>query len=142
MQPTNIVSLFVEDHERIALLLKDFNKSQNKKSKKAAAAFQQLSKDLIRHFHQEEILYSKYRYNTGTVIPVIQTVRKEHEIILKRIEKIKNSLNKGSTNIDATRLSSLFERHKNIENILLYPELDRVLSDTEKEEVYWKIRVR
>ncbi len=139
MQSTNIVSLFVEDHERIALLLEDFNKSQNKKKK--VATFQQLSKDLIRYFHQEEILYSEYRYKTGAVIPVIQTVRKEHEIILKRIEKIRNSFNKGLMDIDTAKLSSLFERHKTIENSLLYPELDRVLSDSEKEGVYGKIKV-
>jgi len=141
MKTTNIINLFVEDHERIDSLLGNFKNIQNKEPKKAIKIFDQLSNDLIRHFHQEEILYSNYKYTTWEIIPVIQTIRKEHEMILKKIDKIRNSFKKGSINIDTTKLFSLFERHKNIENTLLYPELDRVLSDKEKEEVYWRIKV-
>ena len=36
----------------------------------------------------------------------------------------------------------LLEQHKNTEEEYLYPEFDNILSDKEKEEVYWKIKSR
>ncbi len=140
VQDTNIISLFVKDHERITSLLNDFDIIQKNEPKKALGILKQLNQTLTVHFHQEEILYSNYKNAAGEIIPVMQTIRKEHEIILKKIEKATNSLNKGS-GIDTTSLLSLLERHKNIEQGLLYPELDRVLSEKDKEDVYWKIKV-
>jgi hemerythrin len=138
----NIISLFVEDHERIASLLKDFKKHKHENTKKVKDIFKQLQQALIDHFHQEEILYSKYKHKTGEIIPALQTIGKEHIIILEKLGNIQKSLIHGETNINISGLYTLLERHKNIEDRLLYPEFDRVLSDKEKEDVYWKIKVR
>jgi hemerythrin len=134
------MSLFLEDHKRITGLLLAFNKQIDTKEPQSKETFEQLHQALITHFHQEEFLYSNYRNITGEIIPVIKTIRKEHQFILKRLAKIKNSLEKGSE-IDLGNLLSLLERHKNVEDRLLYPELDRILSDSEKEDIYWKIQV-
>jgi len=142
IQNINIVGLFVEDHERINSLLGDFKKHKHKNTKKAREIFKQLQQGLIKHFHQEEILYSTYKYRTGNIMPIIQTIREEHSIILDKLTNIQQTLKKRQTQIDVSELYTFFERHKNVEDRLLYPELDSVLSDKEKEEVYWKLKVK
>lgn len=155
----NVIGLFLEDHDRIASLLNDFKNTKksskkisgvpeirrisehNKRSSKSKEIFKQLTEALTRHFHQEEILYSKYKYRTGEILPVLQTIRKEHSVILDKLDKANNSLGKGEQ-ADVSGLFLLLERHKNQEDRLLYPELDRVLTDKEKEDVYWKIKVK
>lgn len=139
---SNIISLFVEDHERIAQLLTEFKKDKNKNPKKAKEIFKQLHNDLIKHFHQEKILYSKYKQTTGDILPIIQTVNQEHIVILEKLMNIHQSLDKEETNIDVSNLYSLLEKHKNVEERNLYPELDLVLSEKEKEDIYWKMKVR
>jgi len=140
MEPT-IIALFLEEHDRISSLLNDFKKHKYDKSKKTKEIFKQISESLNRHFEEEELLYSKYKYKTGEILPILQTIRKEHSIILDGLDNISNSLKKGDK-VNTMGLFLLLEKHKNIEDRLLYPELDRVLSDKEKEDVYWKIKVK
>jgi len=140
-QPLSIIGIFLEDHDRIESMLSDFKKHKHEGSKKTYELFKDLSGALVRHFHQEEILYSTYKHKTGQIIAVLQTVREEHEIILKKLSKINDSLMKQNSDIDVSELFTLLQRHKNVEDRLLYPELDRVLTDKEREEVYWKIKV-
>jgi len=80
MQPTSIISLFVEDHARISSLLNDFKKNKHKKPKKTAELFNQLSNALKKHFKEEELLYAKYKYKTGNILPILQTIGEEHRI--------------------------------------------------------------
>jgi hypothetical protein len=141
MEHANLMSLFVDDHKKITNLLLDFKKQLDKKDPKCKDTFQIAHQILITHFHQEEVLYSNYRNTTGDIIPVIKTIRKEHQIILKKLTKINKAL-ETSAEIDISKLLSILERHKNVEDRLLYPELDRILSDTEKEEIYWKMNVK
>lgn len=141
MQPTNIISLFVEDHARISSLLNDFKKNKYKKSKKTAGLFNQLSNALRNHFKEEELLYSKYKYKTGNIIPVIQTIKREHEIFSGKLDMMQLSIKKQDK-INTTGFFELLLRHKNIEERLLYPELDNVLSDKEKEDIYWKLKIQ
>lgn len=141
MQPTNIIGLFVEDHVRIASLLNDFKKNKHKKPKKNMEIFNQLSNALKKHFKEEELLYKRYKYKTGNIIPILKTIGNEHEILLENLKRIQKSL-KDASKIDTTGFYTLLLRHKNIEEHLLYPELDNVLSDKEKEDVYWKIKVK
>lgn len=141
IQQTNLVALFVEDHQKITELLKDFKKHKSQHTKKSRETFKQLYEALKNHFCQEEILYSKYKHTTGEILPVLQTIKREHELIFDRLNSINQALNKGKISVEAYGLYPLLERHKNTEERLLYPELERALSEKEKEEVYWKIRV-
>jgi hemerythrin len=142
MQRINVTGLFVEDHKRIASLLNDFKKHKHDGSKKTKELFKELNRALIIHFHQEELLYSQYKYKTGDILPILQTIRGEHTDILEHMNKIQQSLKQNSNKIDIAGLYGILERHKNMEERLLYPELDSVLSSKEKEEVYWKIKVK
>ncbi len=142
MKNTNVISLFLEDHERISQLLTEFKKLKHKNIRKAKDIFKQLHQDLIRHFHQEKILYSRYKQTTGDILPILQTINKEHTTILEKLLGIQRSLAKEDTNIDISDLYAILEKHKNVEDRLLYPEFERILSEKEKEDMYWKMKVR
>ena len=88
---------------------------------------------LKKHIDEEELLYSSYKYKTGEILPILQTIRNEHSIILEKLEKAKKTK-------DIDDFHSFLIRHKNVEERLLYPELDKALSEKQKEDVYWNIR--
>lgn len=141
MERINVIGLFLEDHKRIVTILNEFKRSKRSHSKKTKELFDQLEYSLRKHFKQEEILYMNYKQTTGEFIPALQTIRKEHQIIESHLDKIRRAMNDGSK-IETAKLYPLLERHKNIEERLLYPELDNVLTEKEKEDVYWKIKVK
>ena len=141
MEETNIIGLFVEDHERISSLLNDFKKHKHNRARKTKELFSQLSRSIAVHLHQEEILYTQYRNTTGKTLPILQTIRNEHTLISEKIQEIKDELEKGEGKIEIGDLYEVIERHKNVEERLLYPELDNVLTQKEKDEVFWKLKV-
>ncbi|MEA2038133.1 MAG: hemerythrin domain-containing protein [Nanoarchaeota archaeon] len=142
MQALSVTGLLVQDHERIESLLDDFKKTKHKQTKKKVQIFNELAETLRRHFNQEAILYSKYKHLTGEILPILQTVHNEHIEMNEHIERIGNAIRSEDDNVDTSGFFALLVRHRNIEERNLYPELDNVLSDKEKEEVYWKLKVR
>ena len=68
---------------------------------------------------------------------VLKMIKEDHAIILRKVKELRESKDP-----DFNELLTILERHKNIEERLVYPEYDKVLTDTEKEEVYWKLRVK
>jgi hemerythrin superfamily protein len=137
----NVIGLFLGDHQRIVKLLNEFKRSKRSQFKKTKEIFEQLDFSIRKHQKQEEILYMNYKQTTGEFIPALQTIRREHQIIEDHLDRIRRAMNDGSK-IETAKLYPLLERHKNIEERLLYPELDNVLSEKEKEDVYWKIKVK
>jgi hemerythrin-like domain-containing protein len=57
-----------------------------------------------------------------------------------KINEIQNALKKGDITFNLDGFYELLEKHKKTEDEYLYPELDNVLSDKDKEEVYWKMK--
>ena len=142
MEQVNITAVFVKDHERMSKLLEDFKDDKQKTQKKNIEIINQLQNFLKKHFKEEELLYSKYKLTTGNLLPVIQTIKSEHKSFLESLDNMQTALKNGSTEIELFDIYHLLIKHKNVEERLLYPELDNALSDKEKEEVYWNIRMQ
>ena len=130
----DVISLFVEDHKKIAAILKELKEKNSDK-----AMLENLRVWLTKHFNEEERLYSEYKHKTGKILPVLQTIRKEHETIKKELMDFESS--KRTKEKLSKEIITLLERHKNVEERILYPELDKILSEKEKEEIYWKLKV-
>jgi len=118
----NILSLLVEDHKKIEKLIEQFKQDKNN--------FSALNDAMIKHFREEEKLYSAYVSTTNKTLPIIQTITKEHEILA-------NNLKQAQYSSDISEFEALVQRHKNMEERLLYPELDKELSENQKENAYW-----
>ncbi len=118
----NILSLLVEDHKKIEKLIEQFKQDKNN--------FSALNDAMIKHFREEEKLYSAYLSTTNKTLPIIQTITKEHEILA-------NNLKQAQYSSDISEFEALVQRHKNMEERLLYPELDKELSENQKENAYW-----
>ena len=82
-------------------------------TKKVKEIFRQLYESLRIHQHQEEILYSNYKHRTGEILPVLQTIRKEHEIILRKLDNINKAVNEEKTGL-FPHFSSLLLRTRNL----------------------------
>ena len=123
------MDFFVEDHKRLASLFKYLGQNDSLiQIRDIIQAFQ-------RHIKKEELLYSKYKHETGEIIASINTIRTEHVQILKMLGGLEKKFNETALK----ELIALLERHKNVEERLLYPKLDEVLSAEDKDEVYRRI---
>lgn len=140
MQALSVTGLFVEDHRRILFLLQNFKENKDRNIKKSIEVFNQLRQALQKHFREEDILYSKCKYSTGTILPILNTIRTEHHMIYSKLNEIQNALNTDQK-IDLSGFYDLLEKHRDTEEEFLYPEFDNILSDRDKEDVYWKIKV-
>jgi hypothetical protein len=118
----SIMSTLLEDHESIKKLIEEYEKSKDKDTLK------KLQKKLSTHFIEEEILYSKYEFETHKKIPVVQRIMDEHKLIKEKLEN------------NTEEALGLIRRHKNIEERLVYPEFEKNLSEWDKEEAYREIK--
>src|SRR3989338_1541222 len=129
----SLTSLFVFDHKRIFELINDLKAEKGREAQHKI--FQKIDASLRDHLKEEEQLYSRYHQSTGELLPVFSSLKREHELFLHYLEDIKRSLERG-IKAETKIFFSLLERHKNVEERLVYPEFDRVLSKKEKEEHY------
>ncbi|MFH1850011.1 MAG: hemerythrin domain-containing protein [archaeon] len=139
LKQKSLIAIFVDDHRRIVAMFNDFKDNKFRRSPKIAQILGELMKALDRHMHLEESLYGKYREATGTMLPIIQTVRREHGLLRKRLAEMHKALAQGK-DIDVSGFGMLLRRHSNIEERLLYSELEPVISAREMDEVYARIR--
>jgi hemerythrin len=126
-----VTNLLLEDHKRISSLIL---KSMDEESLK------QLKLILHKHFKEEEIFFSKYKYATGPLIPIMEQIREEHPKITEMLNNITKELKQKKSTATVRELLRLLSHHKKLEEDYLYPEIDNLLSDSEKEEIYWKIK--
>jgi hemerythrin len=140
MQVISVNALFMKDHSRIGDLLQAFKETKHKNPEKSVQIFTQLKNALDKHFREEELLYCKYKYSNGAIMPMLNQIRDEHMEINTKINEIQNALKKGDITFNLDGFYELLEKHKKTEDEYLYPELDNVLSDKDKEEVYWKMK--
>lgn len=119
----SITSLFRADHREIRKRIIDLEKNGITLIK-----IEQLKNALDRHFTNEEELYKKYVTLSGDRLPIIQTIMLEHIEMKSKIEDAHSKLGKGNK-IDFSDLVLMLRRHENIEENLLYAELDKAFND-------------
>ena len=70
---------------------------------------------------------------------LLKQSEEQHLEILSALDEMGKAIRSGEK-IDTGSFRMLLEKHKNMEERLVYPEFDNVLSDKDKEEVYSKIK--
>ncbi len=133
IEQTNIIQVFVESHKHISSLLEKLKTNPDQET------FDQLETEFTKHIKQEELLYAKYRNQTGETLPILQKIKEDHATILETLANLMLALRRNEK-VDFSELLTLNEQHKNMEERLLYPELDKEISEEDKEEVMWNVR--
>jgi iron-sulfur cluster repair protein YtfE (RIC family) len=136
----SISAAFAEDHDRLDRLFFEYCQSKNTDHAAAKYAFVEFKFGLQRHIVWEEsILFPRFEDKTGMHdVGPTAVMRAEHRRIadcLEAIHKLVQQHNPNSEREEQALLDAL-AAHNHKEEQVLYPALDRMLSDEEKSAVF------
>ncbi|MDP3980333.1 MAG: hemerythrin domain-containing protein [Chlamydiota bacterium] len=143
MTATTLFNLLHSDHCRLDDLLLAYQESKSKDFDKAYSFFMEFRKALLRHFAgEEEILFPAY----DTIIcdasdETTSILKSEHRQMLDLLNCIYEKLQKRDINtvLEEERLICLHHDHALEEDKIMYPVMDQLLTDQERESVVNRI---
>lgn len=129
-----------EDHEKITEIFNQFTNEKNDHKVKSEM-FSRFSKEFKTHMETEEIVMRSIRKNevAKAVVPVASSLAIDHVKLLELLGGIEESVRKGEE-IETGDFYMLLRKHKNVEDRLFYPELDRILDDKEKIKILERLK--
>ncbi len=140
MEQLDITTYFETDHSQLDGLFREYQRLKQSNQKRAEATFERFRRELKRHIlWEEEILFPIFESKTGMTDrgPTV-VMRMEHQRILASLESIRRRLrevNPGTDNDEQLLLDTL-ARHNLKEERILYPAIDRSLSDDELTNIF------
>lgn len=136
MTMPSIQSAFATDHDRLDGFFVSFQTWKRTDFAKAREAFKEFKFGLQRHIIWEEtILFPLFEKKTGMYqTGPTEVMRQEHRQIGDCLEAIHKKVQQRDPNSDAEERSllAILVAHNQKEETVLYPALDRLLSDEEK----------
>jgi regulator of cell morphogenesis and NO signaling len=135
----SISALFAEDHDHLDGLLESFRRKKFENYSEAKPFFREFKFGLQRHIVWEEtILFPLFEQKTGmhNTGPT-EVMRAEHRRIGACLEALHEKVRRQDPESEAEEAALLgaLEVHNQKEEMVLYPALDRLLSDAERQEV-------
>ncbi|HTK82675.1 MAG TPA: hemerythrin domain-containing protein [Bacteroidota bacterium] len=139
-----VSGFYEDDHDRLDHLFKQFQELKRTHFSLAKTAFTEFKFGLQRHIiWEEEILFPLFERKTGlTQGGPTHVMRMEHRLIGKYLEEIHQKVKAGNTDSEGEEqmlLNTLFA-HNQKEEQILYPAIDRTLSDSEREGIFKTMR--
>jgi regulator of cell morphogenesis and NO signaling len=140
MSERTITTTFDEDHDRLESLFKLFQTQKRQDFSKAKSAWADFKVGLQRHMvWEEDVLFPLWEKKTGmTEGGPTFVMRREHREIGDTLEAIHRKVQAKDPESDREEqtLLELLERHNSTEEQVLYPAIDRVTSEEERETVF------
>jgi regulator of cell morphogenesis and NO signaling len=134
---TSIRTIFAEDHDRLDGLFARFRDWKHADYPVAKQAFRDFKFGLQRHIvWEEQILFPLFEQKTGRRdTGPTEVMRREHRLIGERLEALHDKVRQNDPESDAEEqaLREALEVHHGKEELVLYPALDRLLTDEEKQ---------
>ena len=135
-----ISELMARDHERLMGLFNDFKHTKDKDIKQASKIFSKFHNELMNHEMVEDriiksVFGKKGKEKNENLLPIAQSLEMDHVKIMNLMSNISGAI-KNKKAIDTSDFYLTLQKHRNIEDMLLYPELDRVLSEKEKLTIF------
>lgn len=134
----SINEFLAEDHNRLDELLEGFQERKAGNPVGAAVFWTRFASALNRHLLWEEtILFPLFEQKTGQS-GLTDTLRAEHEEIREWLAALDEKVQQKDADSDheAERLVNELGGHNAREEYALYPQLDKLLSDAEKQAVF------
>lgn len=133
-----INDFLTEDHERLDELLENFRDRKRRALAEAREILRQFTVALHRHLQWEEtILFPLFEQKTGQA-GLTDTLRAEHEEIREWLAALNDKVEQGD--LDSDREEKMLEEelggHNGREEYALYPQLDKLLTDEERQRVF------
>jgi regulator of cell morphogenesis and NO signaling len=145
MSEQKTISAFYEqDHDRLDELFKTFQQLKRSDFDKAREAFKEFKFGLQRHIvWEEELLFPLWEEKTGMSEggPTF-VMRNEHRMIAQQLEALHDKVAEGNPDSDQEEqvLLSLLGSHNMKEERVLYPSIDQVTSEAERETVFQSMK--
>lgn len=136
----SITSYFEADHNRLDSVFKQFQKKKQESMTQAKPYFKTFNNGLKRHIvWEEDVLFPFFEEKSGMkqAGPTF-VMREEHRKIGALLDQIHNKVRKGdpSSEEEETQLIEVLRSHNQKEEQVLYPALDRLLSEEEAAGVF------
>jgi iron-sulfur cluster repair protein YtfE (RIC family) len=134
----SINEFLTDDHHRLDELLEAFQEWKPKDLAKGNEFLAQFVSALHRHLQWEEtILFPLYEQKTGQTA-LIRTLLGEHQEIREWLEALSGKVGQQDTDsgYEEKMLVEELGGHNAREEYALYPELDKLLADEEKKQVF------
>ncbi|TAK59351.1 MAG: hemerythrin domain-containing protein [Bacteroidetes bacterium] len=140
MSDMKVTNYYEADHDRLDELFKQFQQLKRQDMPKARELFTMFRSGLLRHIiWEEEILFPLFEQKTGMYQSgPTEVMRMEHRIIKKHLETIytKAKADDPSTDEDEQLLLNTLVAHNHKEEQILYPAIDRSLTNGEVSSVF------
>ena len=140
-QVMQLISEFMsEDHANLDRLFEEFEQQRNDDLDRAKLPFDEFMARLQRHIiWEEEFLFPIFEKRTGMIdAGPTAVMRMEHELIKGLLEEINVRVLQGSPEgLDelTVELLEVLGSHNQKEENILYPSLDRMVTDEDREKV-------
>ncbi|MBI2981981.1 MAG: hemerythrin domain-containing protein [Deltaproteobacteria bacterium] len=136
-----IMEYYARDHDRLDGLFKTFQSTKQTSFQKAREAFVEFKFGLQRHIiWEEDILFPLFEKKTGMGKAAGPTavMRTEHREIRDALEGIHSKVAKKDPDSGEAeqRLVTVLTQHNLKEEEILYPAIDRFLTETERQTVF------
>jgi hemerythrin-like domain-containing protein len=137
---TSIQAEFAADHDRLDQSFASYRQVKRSSLARARDLFHQFKLGLQRHIAwEEEVLFPLFEQKTGMVqVGPIPVMRREHRHIRAYLDAVDAKLRNDdpSSENEEWGLLAALAVHNEKEEKVLYPTLDRLLSDAEKAEAF------
>jgi hypothetical protein len=142
VESLNILALMVKDHCKIEELINSLEKNIGEESSIISKLFNKFEWNLEKHIFIEEkaILTS---YNPENIIEgykMLPELTKQHNVILNKLNLMRKDVRKKRRITDLTSFKEFLLKHKNYEEMHVYPNLNESLNDQEKRMIVEKIQ--
>lgn len=134
----SIDDFLTDDHNRLDELIAAFQERKDENFVEAAEFLTEFTAALLRHlFWEETILFPLYEQKTAQAA-LTNTLRAEHEEIREWLTALNEKVAEGDADCDheAAMLVNELGAHNGREEQALYPQLDKLLSDAEKQATF------
>ncbi len=138
MTAPSLNDFLTEDHDRLDELLERFQEREAGISIEAAASWTRFALTLKRHLIWEEtILFPLFEQKTGQS-GLTDTLRAEHEEIRQWLAALDEKVQQKDADSahEADRLVNELGGHNAREEYALYPQLDKLLNEAEKQAAF------
>lgn len=144
MPGPTISQCFAEDHDHLDALFASFQTQKYTDYGKAKEAFKEFKSGLERHIvWEEQLLFPLWEEKSGmTQSGPTFVMRGEHRHIGERLEAIHRKVQNEDpdTGVEEQALIVLLSAHNMKEERVLYPSIDKLATDEERDELYGKMK--
>lgn len=139
-----LATYYTDDHRRLDYLFEKFERLKTKDPAWALKILREFRAGLEQHMAWEEaILFSEYDARVKDPDrSVTDQLLSEHGEILNVLDRLETKLAEPSSNtaVEEARLVKALADHNRTEETGLYLQLDRLLTDQEREEIFTRMR--